>query len=382
MKHLPFRILLLTILLPPFFYIMTMEAIQRLVIDAHLESAFAREIENIAVGDTRPLLRGNIRLKEAIAEHIQAYLEDQWLLDAGISARTAVITNEGTVLYPPFFDVHEDLMRIDPVEVAVDNLRLMNEGLTVQVDLRLGYDTWISFLVLVFYVSAASWILYFYYRRGIQIARQEDQEKDRELQRLSGQEQHHLENLKSLSAKRSALIEELKRLKQTLKQEKVKAERTEDEMVDEMIALEEKIQENLSRQQEQEAEIDSLKDQIRSLEALKSGPAKKAAALLQRRFKVLYKNLTVHDRAVAGFTDLEEDLKIKCEEVIHQLNEDAALVPVKRKVFSKKTGPTVLEVVFGYKGRLYFRSREGRVEVLVIGTKNTQAKDLDFINRL
>jgi hypothetical protein len=39
----------------------------------------------------------------------------------------------------------------------------------------------------------------------------------------------------------------------------------------------------------------------------------------------------------------------------------------------------VLEVLFGYKGRLYFRNtRDKQVEVLAIGTKNTQSRELEF----
>lgn len=56
---------------------------------------------------------------------------------------------------------------------------------------------------------------------------------------------------------------------------------------------------------------------------------------------------------------------------------------IKRKVFSKKSRETVLEVLFAYRGRLYFRtSRDQHVEILTIGTKNTQLKDLEFIDRL
>lgn len=43
----------------------------------------------------------------------------------------------------------------------------------------------------------------------------------------------------------------------------------------------------------------------------------------------------------------------------------------------------MLEVLFGYKGRLYFRRNNSeKPEVLVIGTKNTQVKDLEFLNKL
>ena len=54
-----------------------------------------------------------------------------------------------------------------------------------------------------------------------------------------------------------------------------------------------------------------------------------------------------------------------------------------RNVFGGKGQKTVLEVIFGYKGRLYFRHTDDRrVEVLAVGTKNTQAKELDFLAKL
>jgi len=65
------------------------------------------------------------------------------------------------------------------------------------------------------------------------------------------------------------------------------------------------------------------------------------------------------------------------------LNEDPSLVTIKRKVFGKKGRQTVLEVVFGYKGRLYFRKKkDGKIDILIIGSKNSQPKDLEFLNTL
>jgi len=72
-------------------------------------------------------------------------------------------------------------------------------------------------------------------------------------------------------------------------------------------------------------------------------------------------------------------MKIKVEEIIHKLNEDPSFVLVKRKVFGKKGRATVQEVIFAYKGRLY---KDGKIEILTIGTKNTQAKDLEFLDNI
>jgi hypothetical protein len=66
-----------------------------------------------------------------------------------------------------------------------------------------------------------------------------------------------------------------------------------------------------------------------------------------------------------------------------QLNEDPAAVNIKRKVFGKKNRITVLEVVFGYKGRLYFRIKaDHQAELLTIGTKNSQQQDLAYLDKL
>jgi hypothetical protein len=52
-------------------------------------------------------------------------------------------------------------------------------------------------------------------------------------------------------------------------------------------------------------------------------------------------------------------------------------------VFGGKGHKTVLEVIFGYKGRLYFRNnKEKGIEVLASGTKNTQARELEFLAKL
>ena len=109
----------------------------------------------------------------------------------------------------------------------------------------------------------------------------------------------------------------------------------------------------------------------------------KAFNSTRKRFKALYKNISVNERAISGFIDLTDDMQIKGEEIIHKLNEDPAFVQIKRKVFGKKGRTTVQEVIFAYKGRLYFHKlKDNRIEILTIGTKNTQAKDLEFLNNI
>ncbi|MDA3897916.1 MAG: hypothetical protein PF482_17425, partial [Desulfobacteraceae bacterium] len=109
----------------------------------------------------------------------------------------------------------------------------------------------------------------------------------------------------------------------------------------------------------------------------------KTVEKLEKRFNALYKSIEMSNRALASLSDMPEEMSLKAEEIIHQLNEDSTLIPVKRKVFSKKGKTTSFEVVFAYNGRLYFRkTNDNRVEILTIGSKNTQAKDLLFLDKI
>ena len=102
-----------------------------------------------------------------------------------------------------------------------------------------------------------------------------------------------------------------------------------------------------------------------------------------KRFRVLYKNLLFTDRAVEGFLSLTDDFQLKAEEVIHRLNEDETQVSVRRKVFGKGGKMNMLEADFAYSGRVYFqKDSKGGIRVAAIGTKNTQDRDLAFLEAM
>ncbi len=104
---------------------------------------------------------------------------------------------------------------------------------------------------------------------------------------------------------------------------------------------------------------------------------------MSKRFIALYKNLEMHRKSLTGFISLAEDQQIKAEETIHLLDRDPDSVIIKRKVFSgKKHRTACFEVLFAYNGRLYFRKNQNRIEVVLIGTKNSQHKDMEFLQSL
>jgi hypothetical protein len=380
-KYLSFKIVILCILLPPIVYIFSVQSLE-----TYLKNKYTSEIEGIYTGDTRALLEGGISIRNSIDKNINRYLRNKPLISWGVDVKVIVTTKRGEILFPAFFENDAtSLLQPDPTEIAEENYNLMmHEGLILNVDLKVGHNSLISNTILIFYIFVSLIILYYHYRSGLIKAKQDDIEKEKEIDRLLGLKKIYTEKLMTLGQDRKKLTSEAKKIKNQMEDEKEKASRNEDEMIKEIVFLEKEIETKLALQIKQQEEIDSLKEEIdqhtKSLQK-ESRQKTKNYPSIKKRFDAIYKNLSINERAINGFIDLTDDMKIKVEEIIHQLNEDPKLVSIKRKVFGKKGHETVLEVIFAYKGRLYYRkTKDNKIEVLVIGTKNTQTKDLDFLS--
>jgi hypothetical protein len=381
MRFFSIKILVLCILLPPVLYLLTVLALERQV-----EGRIARQIEAVYTGDPRALLDGSVRLEAALDANIRGYLAESFLARHGFAVRVSVATGSGRMLYPPVLDLPPDgAAPPDPQRVAVENFALLSEGLSVQVDARLEHNRLISNAILGGYVLAALAVLLLHYRAAGRKLRREERERRGELEQLARRERENAAKMAALQAERERLRAEFDRVKTVMEDERSRAVRNEDDLIGEIEALEGKLSENIGRQSSQEEEIRELREKIELLEKEQRREDRgrvKSAAALQKRLSTLYKNLAVSERAVDGMLELNEEMRLKVEEVIHQLNAAPDLVAIKRKVFGKKNRETVLEVVFAYKGRLYFRRREGRVEVVAVGTKNTQERELEFLASL
>ena len=383
MRFFSIKILILCILLPPVLYLLTV-----MVLERQVQERLTRQIEEVCTGDPQRLLDGSLRLENALETNINRYLAASFLARHGFAVRVSVTTRTGKLLYPSPLEPPElGHAGLDPPrQVAVENFALLNEGLTVHVEAHLENNRLISNAVLGGYVLAALAVLLLHYRAaGRQMSRVE-RERRGELDRLVQREQHSAARLSELQVERERLQADFERLTRAMEGERARAERNEDDLIAEIESLENKLNENLGDQSSREAEIQALSEKIALLEKDQRREDKgrqKTAAAIEKRFATLYKNILVNARAVDGFIDLNEELRLKAEEIIHQLNADSDLVAVKRKVFGRKNRETVLEVVFAYKGRLYFRKREDRrVEVVAIGTKNTQERELQFLSSL
>jgi len=382
MKHFPFKILVLCILLPPLLYVVSLNRLE-----SWLQGRYQAQIEAIYRDNTQALLTGQARLEDVLAKNIDAFLKSLWLPRLGVRLQVMVVSGQGTMVYPsPVALAGENPFGADPAATASENRRLLNQGLHLDVVVAIGHDTPFSVGLLLLFIAAALVVLGRFYRRGLRAARAEAQVRQAEMERLRALQAEGSNQLNDLLAQRAQLEGQLAKIRDELSKEKTKAARTESDLIDEMAALEQSLSERQAHQRQLQAQMAELQTRLEQ-EAAGQGKSEraktKAETAMARRFEALYKQLIVGERAIKGFVDLPEEIKIKAEEVLSQLNHAPDQVPVKRKVFSKKNSPTVLEAMFAYKGRLYFRrTGPNQIEVLAIGTKLTQTKDLAYLETI
>ena len=188
-----------------------------------------------------------------------------------------------------------------------------------------------------------------------------------------------------LKQERVELFKNITQLDKKYQSEQKKAKINEDEMFKEIIGLEDQLNTYIQLKERRDVEINELKSNLEKYERRKSSGKSKRVEynFLSKRFKALYKNVEMSRKALNGFINLTEEQQIKAEETIHQLDRDPGSVIVKRKVFSgKKNKSTSFEVLFAYNGRLYFMNHPNKTEVVVIGTKQTQTRDMEYLHNL
>lgn len=382
MRYLSFKILVLCVFLPPFLYVFSVK-----FIETSLKQRYENQLKVIAVGDTGVLFNGNAQLQDVVNRNVKKFLLKKKFQEFGVKITITISLKRGHVLYPAVFEIDKaEYMNFDAIATARNNYRYLNEGLNYQVIVKIEHNSTAANIILLFFVALAVVILQVFYRRGLKKAGKEDHEKINEILRLKAAKEGSRANLAALEVEHDNLTIQLDKMRNSLSEERKKARNTEDEMVEELVALEEKINNSVMLYEKQGIEIAELKQTISQFEKEKKREKRqvlKMTDIAKKRLTALYKNTVFKSYAVSGFAGLTEEMKLKAEAIIHQLNNDAKKVSIKRKVFGKKNRETVFEINFAYKGRLYFRNlKNNRIEILAIGTKHTQLKDLAFLDKL
>lgn len=378
MKYFPLKTTVICIIATPVMYVLALMALEN-----YFDRTYKEGIENILIGDTKSLLDGAVSLEERIATNIDVFLRNNQKISAlKLKIKIQVVTENGRILYPLFQDIdtlEQNLYgHFDRAEAAQNNFELLNQGLKVVAESDLSHGSRVANLVLVFFFGVATLVFFAGYLK----AREKTEKMISDYEKKG---QDYKETLSHLNQERLGLFENMKALNAKYEKSKEKAKINEDELFDEIISLEEQLKSFIELKRNKDNEISELKSQVEKYERRKTGKAKRNDFdFYQKRFKTIYKNVEMHRKAVSGYLSLNEDQQIKAEELIRQLDLEPDKVVVKRKVFvGKKHKSPSFEILFAYNGRLYFRkSPNNNVEVLIIGTKNTQQKDMEFLHSL
>jgi len=402
MNYISFRIIFICIFLPPVLYIFSVQ-----ILEGYLQNSRERDVKNGIIQDYEALYDGRYSIKEEINNNIDRLLGNDTLQSLGVITKIVVSSKKGELLYPyyweegdmsfnrqrEFGDSNESL---NYIKIAEKNFQILNDGLTVSVDVKVQHNSWLTNSILIVYLFSSILLLYWHYKKRVRewVATRENEkqriellsrklyESEKTMEELSIKEKDYIAKVERLKHDKDDLESDVVHLMDEVEIQKKKSLEI-DEILDEMERLEEDSKKNMALKEEKEREIIQLREEINQLKMIEEQGAKKRKKdidSVEKRFTVIYKNLIFNKKALEGYIHLTQDFQLKAEEIIHRLNQDDSLVNIKRKFFSKKGKLHIFETIFSYSGRIYFKKRDDKkIEIITIGTKNTQEQDITFI---
>jgi predicted nucleic acid-binding Zn-ribbon protein len=378
MKFLPLKTMILCFILPPVFYAATIYSSNKYFI-----SDYEAKIKNILLINSADIYAGKITLENALEKNIVNFTNKDFLLKKDLlNIEVLVADKSGTILYPvsAFSENRlEQGFKLSSSAVAKANFEILEKGLETKVNVTISNT--LRFITALFYFSIAFFAFILRFTKARNLYLQYENQRLEQIKKLEQEEQTYKNMLLELENEKKNLSSKISSLREKYSETRS----SEEEMLDEIISLEEKLQTLNDSQTHKEQEVNELREKLEELEKKKNVVhRKKDFDFLSKRFETLYKNVIMTKKAYEGFGELDEDLQIKAEELIHLLNNEPENVIIKRKVFSgKKSKNTSFEVIFGYTGRLYFsKNKDNKTKIVLIGTKNTQHKDMDYLHNL
>jgi hypothetical protein len=393
MKYLSFRTFLICILLPPALYLLTLQGLE-----IFFCNQWTAQLKEKIVSDTRPMMEGKKRIEDEIAGIARHHLDTSYGIKAGIQAEIFVTTKTNRLLYPqfnfqktgkfgPYIDHEENKPASleDMDRIAQNNQRILQEGIKLVMNVNIPRNSWLSIGILTMYIMLFAFLPYWAYLLKTKEAKELEISKQKAIEAANKKLTDTQEKLAEVSAREMKDQSEITRLKADLDLAGEKVRETENEAVAELEMLDQDLQKSIKLKEELETEVRCLEKELRKIESspITTNKQQKEVIDTTKRFKTLYKNLEISSRAIDGFISLEANMQLQAEELIHTLNEDGSNLSVKRKVSTRKGALSVFECEFGRSGRIYWNPAPGsKRQVWVIGTKNTQSKDLSYIDKL
>lgn len=206
------------------------------------------------------------------------------------------------------------------------------------------------------------------------------------LSEIEPMEQEQSEEIDALQREREGLQRKLANLAAREESLRGRAESAVD-LAHEVRALEDLLEEASGDLETKDGEIGRLEQSLKRASKASDRAANtktRAADLIAKRFRTLYKTIEIDDRAIDDISSLgDESLRLKAEESVKRLAEEADNVAVRRKVGGLPGYVQVFELGFAGKGRIYYtRGKSKRFRILLVGAKNTQTTDLEYLSQL
>ena len=387
-----FRITYIAIFVFLLLYVVTVEATENLL-ERHFQSVVADAVE-ITNFDVPITLQIQSKIERRVMDTI-------WVRYGGIRVSAMVLGKDGRtwlyvggrVLPPPD--------GLDPTDVLREAVRQLPA--TGEVVVSVPHNAVLSNVILIAYAGVLLQGLFFYYRAvarresrtlaGALAVRDEAAQRAARIERELGEVREQLLSMEPSNHEQSDEIRALQQERESLHAKLAELARREEELRgsadkaleldQERQALEDLLEEAADDLTTKGQEIQRLEKSLKRASRDASGRRREVDATA-RRLRLLYKNLEIEDRAIDDFVALrDETMKLKAEESLKRLSDDADNVAVRRKVGGLPSPLSIFELGFAGKGRIYYcKGRQRRFRVLTVGAKNTQATDMEYLRRL
>ncbi len=338
-----------------------------------------------------------------IEDRLNSQIRDSgWVRLGGLRVTTLVLASDGITWIYVDGHVNPQPDGLLPTDVLREAVTLLPAS--AEVNVTLPHNALLSNAILITYAAVVVQILYLHSRRHARAeserialvmagrdavadrARQIEDELEQTRRRLAEVEpaqREFGEEIASLQSERHALQEKLGALARREEELRGKADQAV-ELAQEVSALEDLLEEAGSDLASKDEEIRDLERNLKRASKTTGKGRSRGSEQMARRLRTLYKTIEFDDRAIDDLVALrDEGMKLKAEEKIKRLSEEAENVSVRRKVGGLPEHLSIFELGFAGKGRIYYtRGRQGRFRVLVIGAKNSQDADMEYLRRL
>ncbi len=392
-RILSFRVIYVAVFVFLVLYTSTVR-IAEVLLDNHF-SALAVEAAHVTELDT-PVAT---QIQEAMGDLVE---RSAWVTIGGVRVTSLVLGSDGL----SWIYVHG---RIRPQEQGLaptDILRQAVELLPASTDVTVSvpHTSLLANSILIVYASILLWGLYIYNRANqrrysrqtAQAIQARDQAADRaasieselasarsRLETIEPAEEAQGTEIAELQSERRQLQRKLNALASREEELRGSADRAV-ELSEEVAALEELLEEAAGDISSKEEELKVLEKNLKQASKGGGGSRGKGSEALGRRLRTLYRTTEIDDHAVNSLFALrDEGMKLKAEEAIKRLAEEADNVAVRRKVGGLPNHLNIFELGFGGKGRIYYtRGKQQRFRIVSVGAKNTQDSDMEYLRRL